>query len=235
MAEKTRVNAMGYLEGFDEETGRVVWVQKKQPLITDGPKKRGRPRGRPTKTDNETHHTILDAAGRKIRVPKGTNPDHIPRRVWPYSEVTCMHVCEKIMEGMTVREIGLLEGYPTRGVIDNWARTYPEFREQLKQARAARAEYFHDEIIEVARNTNEFQNKADRLKIDAYKWVAAVNDPGTYGNQTKLTGDANAPLSFVIETGVRRSGDPGAIPAEFKTIPGPGEGGTVPDPLKDSE
>jgi hypothetical protein len=168
----------------------------------------------------------LDSAGRKIRVPKGTNPDHIPRRVWPFSEVTCMHICQKIGEGCTLREIGLMEGFPPKNVIDMWSRKYPEFREELRQARASRAEYFHDEIIEVARNTDEFKNKADRLKIDTYKWVAAVNDPNTYGNQTKLTGDPNAPLSFVIETGVRRAGDPGAIPAE---------GGTMPDPLKELE
>jgi hypothetical protein len=208
MGEKTRMNALGLVEGYDEATGKVLWTEKKIPDQDPlAPKKRGRPRGRPTKASTETHHFVVGPNGKKIWVPKGTNPDHMPKLVWPFSEVTCGFICQMVTEGKTIREISLTEGFPPKNVIDHWARKYPEFREDLRLARIARAEYYHDEIIEIAHKTKKSTINEDRLKSEIFKWGAAVGDPDTYGNRTKISGDPNAPLQLLVDTGVRRAED----------------------------
>lgn len=210
MGEKTRIATDGLLEGYDPETGAVLWREKKKDVDPTKPIRRGAPRGRPAFSDS--HHIVIDGNGKKIRVPKGTNPDQLPHTVWPYSKITCDHICNLVSEGHTLSEIGLMEGLPNKTCIQNWQREYPEFRQAMKVARELRAEVFHDKIVEVAKNAKESTAKRDRLKLDAYKWVAGVNDPGTFGNQTKIVGDANAPLKLIVETGVRLAGDPGSGP-----------------------
>jgi hypothetical protein len=202
LGEKTRVNSAGFLEGYDEETGKVLWTQKRDVRDPTAPVKMGRPRGRPTNKSRETHHYVMDAAGRKVWVPKGTNPEHIPHCEWPYNQITANHVCQKVAEGKTLKEIGRMEGFPPKNTIDHWARRYPEFKEELRQARIQRAEFYHDEVIEIGRNTRSDTHKEDRLKADIFKWGASVGDPESFGNRTKVVGDPNAPISFIIETGV---------------------------------
>lgn len=205
MAEKTRVNAAGFVEGFDEATGKVLWTEKTKhssPSLPSTPKKRGRPRGRPTKRTTETHHTILDGSGRKLWVPKGTNPDELPRTIYPFSRVTTSHICQMITAGHTLTDISDMEGFPPKATIFGWLREYPEFREEYEQARKDRALYFEEEAIRIARDTKEWSNKADRLKTDVLRWGASVNDPGVYGTKVKHSGDPSSPISFVVNTGI---------------------------------
>jgi hypothetical protein len=210
MGEKTRINSAGFLEGYDEETGKILWTQKRDAQDPTAPVRRGRPRGRPTKKDTSTHHHVLDASGRKVWVPKGTNPDNFPRLEWPYSQVTAMHICQKVSEGETLTDIGRMEGFPPKNVIDHWSRKYSEFKDELKQARLQRAEHYHDRVFEIAKATRSDTNKEDRLKIEAYKWGAQVGDPEQFGNRTKVTGDGDNPLRFVIDTGIHS--EPAEVP-----------------------
>lgn len=219
MAEKTRIAADGLLEGYDTETGQVLWRERKKNVDPTKPGKRGPKRGRPTFPD--PNHQVLDGDGHLVTVLKGTNPDLLPHTVWPYAKVTCDHICNLIAEGHTLTEIGLMQGVPTKNVIATWQRDYPEFRAAMKLAREMRAETFHDKIVKLAKDTKESTAKSDRLKLDAYRWVAGVNAPAVFGNQTKITGDPNAPLKIVVETGVRLAGDPvqDASPVASEAIP----------------
>lgn len=203
MSEQTRYNAMGLLEGYDPETGEVLWVEKKKG-VAPGPKKVGYPRGRPRKIDRSPTHVVLDGNGKKVEVLKGTDPSTLPRCTWPYNQITADHICDRISEGKTLDEIGLMEGYPSTNIIKSWTRLYPDFKRQLKIARAERAEHFHDEIIKLARDPSENQAKSERLKFESLKWAASVGDPDTYGNKVKHSGDPDAPIGFIVDTGIRR-------------------------------
>ena len=203
MGEKTRIAADGLLEGYDPETGEVLWREKKKGVDPTRPKKVGYPKGRPRKCDPSPVHVILDGNGRRIVAPKGTNPDDLPRAVWPYSQVTCDHILNLVAAGKTLSQIGLMEGLPTYNVIQNWLREYPEFRQKMKVAREVRAEAYHDKIVELVDTVEEDTAKRDRVKLDALKWAAQVNNPEVYGNQTKVVGSAPA-VQIIIETGVPR-------------------------------
>jgi hypothetical protein len=204
MSEKTRVAADGLLEGYDPETGEVLWREKKKGVDPTRPKVRGYPRGRPRKADPSPTHVILDGNGRRVLAPKGTNPDVLPRAVWPFSQVTCDHILNLIADGNTITTIGLMEGLPTKNVIQSWLRDYPEFRQKMKIAREVRAESFHDKIVDLVDTVEEDTAKRDRVKLDALKWAAEVNNPEVYGKQTNVKGSVAA-VQIIIETGVPRS------------------------------
>jgi hypothetical protein len=201
-----RENALGDLEAVNER-GEIVMTQKAKTHYSDGKpvnRKGGPGKGRPRKKDLETHHWMMTPEGKKIWVPKGTNPDHLPRKVWPISQTMDDMILGLVCEGHTVREIGAMEGYPPSSTIFLWLRTRPEFRAQFHEARKLRAEAYHDKALAAA-DGEDLHEKAvpfRRLKFDAYKWGAKVNDPGSFGDSLKHTGDANNPVAWVIGTGV---------------------------------
>src|SRR6185312_14622966 len=107
MAERWVDRGDGVLHLIDEQ-GSVLMVQKP-------------PKGGTRKVqDKRTHHFAIDGNGRKIWVPKGTNPDDLPRKAYPQSEVTWQHVCRLITEGKTIAAIGRMEEFPPVDVLWRW-------------------------------------------------------------------------------------------------------------------
>lgn len=166
------------------------------------------------KTDTN-FHWVRDASGKKHYVMKGTNPDlwvnPSTRVKYPYSKVTRELILERVSAGDSVREIGKTEGFPPAATIFQWMRNYSEFRAQMKAAREIRGFAAEDEALEIARDAKEHNVQSSRLKVDTLKWVAEVNNPEIYGKKTKVIGDPNAPVSFLIDTGIRRDSTP-ALP-----------------------
>jgi hypothetical protein len=198
----------------DPLTGHVIETQKSKTRV--GKSQKGVPRGPKPKG---THHVVLNGDGKQFTVPLGTNPADIPRTVWPYNQVTAELIADKVSEGLTLKQIGDLVGFPPTHTIKQWTMKHPEFKGLLNEARALRAEHFHDKVIEVAENC-EYESDAapSRVKIDAFKWAAKVGDPNVYGDKTKISGDPSAPLGFVFMTGVPDP-EPPAIEAKGKTLP----------------
>lgn len=193
----------GVLE-LRNENGEVVATQKtKRPK--DGPIQRsGRPPGRPSTTEPETHHWVLDSVGRKIWVPKGTNPDSLPRTIWPFSEVTADHILQKLTEGSTLEKIGLMEGFPPVATIYRWMREQPAFKKEMAEAKKMRAEWRADQAMKITEKAeiHEKDVPGQRLRADLFKWGAEMDDRSTYGKQTKVVGDASQPVVFKVLTGV---------------------------------
>lgn len=207
-----RKNALGDIEAIDPDTGEVLWTQARKKIVKNGKVvRRSSPgRGRRSKSESETHHYVKDERGETLWVPIGTNPDTLPRETYPYSQVTVNHILQLITEGDTIRSIGRMKDMPSASVIHRWLREHKDFQSQMKEARKARAEHFHDLVFETALNAKKKTIQEDRLKVEAFKWGAQVGDPDAYGNKTKVSGDPDAPIAFLIDTGIRRGSDPGA-------------------------
>jgi len=136
-----------------------------------------------------------------------------------------------VVEGHTIKDICEMEDMPQYAILCNWRRRFPIFDKGIRQARVDRAEHFHDMAIREAKNAqNKDQAPAQKLKIETYKWAAGVADPDGFGNKTKVTGDAANPISFVIDTGIRRKGDLG-----FKDVEGATEAVPVVEEKKQLE
>ena len=129
------------------------------------------------------------------------------KRIWNYSRAFAEVICQKIAEGLTFRELCTTQGFPSYGVLARWRSEHEDFDEALKQARKMRAEKYHDMIEEdVAddQSVDKDEVAGRKLKMERLKWLASVNDPETYGNKTKISGDSSAPLQIVVATGINR-------------------------------
>ena len=126
-------------------------------------------------------------------------------------------ICQRIAMGEGLSSICKDAGMPSYSVVSRWRREVAGFRQMLSGAYEDRAETLRDKILEMEERIGESTwDKEDatllqslRQRFELLKWGAQVDAPGKYSDKLKISGDKDAPLSFVIETGVRRVGDEG--------------------------
>lgn len=213
-------NKDGVLEGVNSK-GEVVWTEKcnknRMSMV-----RRQNVAKRHSLASRQ--HFIEDDSGKRVLVPWHITAGKLRNLAYPYTEEIAIAICARIAEGDTLKYICSEDQFPPYYVVNYWRARYPEFKKMMEEARRARAEVFHDNIVEIAEDVDEDTSKSAKVKIDAYKHLAAVNNPEEYGSRTKITGDANAPLSFIISTGIDRSegepkeATPEAISAESRVI-----------------
>lgn len=102
-------------------------------------------------------------------------------------------ICEKIANGRSLRSICAEDGMPTTSTVCKWLIENKEFSEQYTRAREKQADYFAEEIIEIA-DSAEAESAAvskAKLQIDARKWAASKIAPKKYGDKVEqqITGN----------------------------------------------
>lgn len=93
-------------------------------------------------------------------------------------------VCLEIAEGKSLRSICEADDMPSAETIRVWLLDDAQFSAQYARAREEQADYYADEIIEIA-DTEDDPNKA-RVRIDARKWKASKMQPKKYGDKIDL-------------------------------------------------
>lgn len=166
--------------------------------------------GRIHKIDKLTGMTV------EISAPKGTsssrydiNPTFVKNSssIYPYSPVYRDLVSQKIAEGLTFTEISRIPGYPSTSIMSRWRAQHEDFDLAIKAARKARAEHYADKIansVDETREMNRDEIAAEKLYFDKLKWLAEKNNPDEYGSKITHAGDADRPLTLVVETGIVR-------------------------------
>ena len=179
-----RTNQAGLLEAVDIISGKVVAVQHAHKPYDPN--------------DTEQYSKVVTPTGETVYISKdltvtGRAPDFYDRA---YSKLHADLLVQKVIEGFTptkaCAEIGI-----EYSVYNRWCREHKEFSDRIIQAKKDRAEKLHDEIFEIADTSGDA-----RVRIDARKWAAEKHAPEVYGQKTKISGDAQAPLTFTILTGV---------------------------------
>jgi len=123
-----------------------------------------------------------------------------------YTPETAAKICALIAEGKSQREIIKMPRMPSQSTMDRWRDEYADFRVQYARARERQADYFAEEIREIAdapvtakMRANPMVLRAEmeqrRQKIDAYKWTAAKLAPKTYGDRVQVDSDPIKSLS----------------------------------------
>ena len=117
-------------------------------------------------------------------------------------------ICEMVAEGKTIRQIAShFDASP--GSVIAWATLTPALAEQYARARESAADMFETEIIEAALSVSPETAAADRVKIDAMKWVASRRAPKKYGDRASLDHTSSdgsmSPTRIVIEAAEKES------------------------------
>ena len=130
-----------------------------------------------------------------------------------YSQELAKEICIRLGLGESLREICRDELMPDKSTIMRWLATYEEFRDQYASAREAQADYYAEEIIEIADDgsndwmerkrgdeTIEVENhevlNRSRLRVDTRKWLMARMSPKKYGDRVmqEVTGKDGGPI-----------------------------------------
>lgn len=102
-------------------------------------------------------------------------------------EAIYKRVCAQIAGGKSLRSVCAAENMPSLETIRVWLIEDPAFSVQYTRAREEQADFYADEITEIA-DTEADPNKA-RVRIDARKWAASKLKPKVYGDKLTLDGD----------------------------------------------
>jgi hypothetical protein len=93
-------------------------------------------------------------------------------------------VCKEIADGKSLRAICAADDMPSVETVRVWLIEDGEFSVQYARAREEQADYYADEIIDIADAAKD-ANLA-RLQIDARKWKASKLQPKKYGDKIDL-------------------------------------------------
>jgi len=120
-------------------------------------------------------------------------------------------ICSRIANGETLTRICKDESMPARRTVTDWLidDTKKDFTAQYARARAAQADFWADETLDIADDaTNDFmvQQSADggktevlnrehiqrsKLRIEQRNWLGERLNPKQYGQRTKLEHDGS--------------------------------------------
>jgi hypothetical protein len=119
-----------------------------------------------------------------------------------YTQEMADIICNRVANGESLNTICNEENLPCRMTIYRWLRAHSEFSDNYARAREDQADWFADQIVEIA-DTEPDANIA-RVRIDARKWVASKLKSKNYGDkaQMELTGKDGAPITPVINVSI---------------------------------
>jgi hypothetical protein len=120
-----------------------------------------------------------------------------------YTPEIAAEICRRLAAGESLRSIVSTEGMPAQSTVYLWVSTNREgFSEQYTRAREAQADFFADEILEIAddsagdwverKGSNGYYMALDKeavlrskLKVDARIWVMGKLHPKKYGKVSR--------------------------------------------------
>ena len=91
-------------------------------------------------------------------------------------------ICGWVAEGFTIRQIAELMDISAGRVIQIVSAD-EESSKQYARARDAASDIFESDILKAAESVTPESAPADRIKIDALKWVAARRSPRKYSEK----------------------------------------------------
>lgn len=140
-----------------------------------------------------------------------------------YSPEIADLICERIADGVSLREICRTENMPSKAAVFRWLAAHAEFRDQYARAREAQADALADELLDIADDgDNDWMERRgedgqslgwrengeaiqrSRLRVDTRKWIASKLKPKKYGDKLAVGGDEEgSPVKVVAEVLLR--------------------------------
>lgn len=123
-----------------------------------------------------------------------------------YTEAIGDEICERMMNGESLRAICEPSSMPNRSTVFRWLsdERYKRFRDQYARAREEQADAIFDECLQIADDAvNDYMDNSDsegavgyklngehvqrsKLRIDTRKWMAGKLRPKKYGDKLEV-------------------------------------------------
>jgi len=107
-------------------------------------------------------------------------------KIVPRTDELADAICERLMDGESLRQICAGPEMPDRSTILRWMADDEAFAAKCARARELQADLMDDKILEVADACTPESAAADRVKISAYQWRASKLKPKVYGDKQQL-------------------------------------------------
>lgn len=105
-------------------------------------------------------------------------------------------ICDLLANGKTLRSIcQAVEGMPNIATVMRWLGESKELCEQYARARQLQADFYADEIIDIA--DTEPDPQVARIRTDVRKWHASKTSPKKYGDKITHSGDEENPIKVI--------------------------------------
>ena len=118
-----------------------------------------------------------------------------------YTEKLSNEICESLACGKSLTQICRKDNMPCYSTVMKWLRKespyQKDFLERYEIARKMQADYYADEIVEIADDSKE-NIRRSRLRIGARKWIACRLRPKKYGDSTSLKLTDGGPATFRV-------------------------------------
>ena len=132
----------------------------------------------------------------------------------PYDEAVAQVICERIIEGQSLREICRDPDMPGKDTVYKWLAVTPTFADAYTRAREHQCDAWADDMREIADDaTNDYMERIgkdgvservpdpetvqrSKLRIDTLKWLMSKYSPKRFGDRI----DVN--MSATVEVGV---------------------------------
>lgn len=105
-----------------------------------------------------------------------------------FTEAKALEICERLIEGESLRKICGDKLMPNRSTVLRWLAKHSDFAAKYARAREAQADLMDDKILDVADACTPETAHADKVKIGAYQWRASKLAPKKYGDRLELGG-----------------------------------------------
>lgn len=147
--------------------------------------------------------TKASVAPAEIAPPTGTTTLPAIRRV-AFSPTVVETVCEYLRQGKSLREIGRMEGMPSRETLRQWGERHPDVLADITRAREQGFEELAERGLEEARSADD--PAKGRLSLDALRWFLAKLHPERYGERirSEVSGPNGAPIAIESEVALHK-------------------------------
>ena len=110
-------------------------------------------------------------------------------------------ICEQVAEGKTIRQIAASLDCSAGRVLQIITEGGEEAAKQYARARDLAADLFEADIYTAAEACTPETAQADRVRIDALKWIAARRAPKRYSERLvqEVSGPDGGPIKSVLD------------------------------------
>lgn len=101
-------------------------------------------------------------------------------------------ICAEVMAGKPLVRILEADGMPEAATVYRWFRIHKEFCDNYARAKEDQADYFSEDIVQIADMSTTETVQVDKLRVDTRKWVASKFKPKKYGERITQEHTGNA-------------------------------------------